>query len=159
MTTTSEQGQMKFVSGKYLFFLTRLVLGAIFIAASIDKIIHPGQFAKIIYNYQLLPEYLINIVAIVLPWLEVFLGLLIIAEFWLPGAAVLANLLLFSFFSALIYNLSRGMDVHCGCFSTEVTGAPYTSWYLIRDSLFLLLGISLLILVFRGRKNRRSILA
>ncbi len=144
---------MKSAAGKYLFLLTRLALGGIFIAASIDKIIHPGQFAKIIHNYQILPDYLINMAAIVLPWLEALLGLFIIAGVWLPGAVVLADFLLVAFFSALIFNIARGIDVHCGCFSTEVTGAPHTSWYVIRDSLFLLLGLAVLVQVFGGGKK------
>lgn len=146
---------MKSAAGKYLFLLTRLALGGVFIAASIDKIIHPGQFAKIIQNYQILPDYLISMAAIVLPWLEALLGLFIIAGVWLPGAVVLADFLLAAFFSALIFNIARGIDVHCGCFSTEVTGAPHTSWYVIRDSLFLLLGLAVLVQVFGGGKKVR----
>ncbi len=146
---------MKSTAGKYLFLLTRLALGGVFIAASMDKIIHPGQFAKIIHNYQILPDYLVNMAAIVLPWLEALLGLFIIAGVWLPGAVVLADFLLVAFFSALIFNIARGIDVHCGCFSTEVTGAPHTSWYVVRDSLFLLLGLAVLVQVFGGGKKVR----
>lgn len=146
---------MKSATGKYFFLLTRLALGGVFIAASMDKIIHPSQFAKIIHNYQILPDYLINMAAIVLPWLEALLGVFIIAGVWLPGAVVLADFLLVAFFFALVFNIARGIDVHCGCFSTEVTGAPHTSWYVIRDSLFLLLGLAVLIQVFGGGKKVR----
>lgn len=136
-----------------IFLCTRLALGAVFIAASVDKILHPGDFAQIIHNYQILPDNLINIVAIALPWLEAILGVFIIAGIFLPGATALANVLLILFFSALIYNVARGLDVHCGCFSTKITGAPHTTWYIIRDSLFLLLGIALMAQVFwTGRR-------
>jgi uncharacterized membrane protein YphA (DoxX/SURF4 family) len=141
---------------KYFFVLARLMLGALFVAASIDKIAHPGEFATIIHNYQLLPDSLINIVAIVLPWLEGLLGFMIICGFMLPGATVLANLLLLTFFSALVYNLTRGLNVHCGCFSTKITGEPQTTWYLIRDSAFLLLGLTVLFKVFLGKRLSRS---
>lgn len=140
-------------SGSALLLVTRLVLGALFLAASVDKILHPDAFAKIIHNYQILPDSLINLCAIVLPWLEALLGLLLVSGMWLPGAAVLANALLVTFFAALVFNVARGIDVHCGCFSTQVTGSPQMSWYLVRDSLFLLLGLCVCTLVFRSRRQ------
>ncbi len=128
------------IFGKPIVFWIRLSLGAVFIVASLDKIHHPAAFARMIYNYQILPDSLINIMAIVLPWLEVLLGLLLIAGTWLPGAVALTNLLLVTFFAALIFNTARGLDVHCGCFSTSAKGDPATAWYLLRDSAFLLMG-------------------
>lgn len=59
-----------------LFFIgARIFLGLVFVVASVDKIIHPKAFAEIIYNYQILPGSLINLTAIILPWLELLLGL------------------------------------------------------------------------------------
>ena len=123
-----------------LFFWARLVLGLVFLYASIDKISHPAQFAQIVFNYQVLPDVLINITAIVLPWLELLLGILLIAGIWLPGAIVLAELLLLTFFGTLVFNTLRGISVHCGCFTTSAEGDPKTTWYLIRDGGFLVLG-------------------
>src|SRR5271157_1060787 len=117
---------------KYFFRCTRLLLGAIFIAASIDKIAHPVEFAKIVSNYQILPGHTANIVAIVLPWLEAILGLFILCGWWLPGAIVLADLLLLVFFGALAQAIARGIDLRCGCFSTKAAGSPQTIWYLVR---------------------------
>ncbi len=142
---------MKSRFSRYFFICTRLLLGVIFIAASIDKIAHPAEFAKIVYNYQILPGHLINIMAIVLPWLEAVLGLFILCGWCLPGAAVLANLLLVTFFGALSFAVARGIDINCGCFSTKASGSPLTVWYLARDSLFLLLGSTVMIQVFRAR--------
>ena len=78
--------------------------------------------------------------AIILPWLEILLGLFLIFGLWLPGTVTLMNLLLIAFFGALIFNLARGLDVHCGCFDTAATGDPATAWYLARDAVFLLMG-------------------
>ena len=94
---------MKSRLSRYFFLCARLLLGAIFIAASIDKIAHPAEFAKIVSNYQILPGHLINIVAIVLPWLEAILGLFILCGWCLPGATILANLLLLTFLGALCF--------------------------------------------------------
>ena len=123
-----------------LYFWVRLALGAVFIVAGVDKILHPLAFAKSIDNYQILPDQLVNLTAAILPWVELVLGSLLIAGFWLPGAIALANLLLTSFFAALVFNVVRGLNVDCGCFTHIKTENPATSWYLFRDTIFLLLG-------------------
>lgn len=133
---------------KSLFFWFRLILGAIFITAAADKIFNPAAFAKMIFNYQLLPGFLINLSAIILPWLELALGLSLMIGLWLPGAVVLVNVLLLAFLGSLVFNLARGLNIHCGCFSTAATGEPATLWYLFRDSAFLLMGGYLLFGVF-----------
>ena len=44
------------------------------------------------------------------------------------------------FFLALLVNQYRGLDIHCGCFSTrpDPASVPPTAWYLFRDPIFLL---------------------
>ncbi|MDR3555134.1 MAG: MauE/DoxX family redox-associated membrane protein [Syntrophobacteraceae bacterium] len=125
---------------KYLFLSSRLLLGAVFVLAGADKLFHPGEFAGIISNYQILPDHLVNIAAVVLPWLETLVGLLILAGWWLPGALALADSLLIVFLVALGLAAARGIDIDCGCFSLNPTGAPNFVWYLSRDLFFLLLG-------------------
>jgi len=133
----------RFLTQKPLTFWIRLFLGTVFVAASVDKILHPAGFAQAIYNYQIFPDAAINLTAIILPWLELLLGILLIAGWWLPGATVLVNLLLLAFYGALLFNVARGLDVHCGCFTTSTEGTPATTWYLIRDSIFLVLSCTL----------------
>jgi len=104
----------------YIISVTiRFVLGAIFIAAGIPKILDTASFASVVYNYHLLPDILINVFAITLPWVEVIIGGMLILGIWLPGAVVLYNLLMVAFISALIFNMARGIDISCGCFSTD----------------------------------------
>lgn len=64
----------------------------------------------------------------------------IYAEGHIPGAVLWSNGLLWAFFLALLFNHYRGLDVHCGCFSTRPDPAspPPTAWYLFRDPIFLL---------------------
>ena len=130
-------GAPRFLRGNRLFLLGRLALGFIFIFASIDKILNPAAFSEVIANYQLLPDQAINVMAIVLPWLELILGALLVAGLWLPGVVALATLLLVVFFLALLISLARGLDIHCGCFSTGAEGEPEMLWTLVRDALFL----------------------
>ena len=134
----------------------RLILAGIFIYASLDKIAHPAAFAKDVYNYQILPDALINLTALVLPWLELFLGLCLLAGIWLPGAVLTANGLLIVFLAALLFNLARGLDINCGCFSTG-SEAPAMSagWYLLRDVGFFAVGVFLFYAVFLHRQRER----
>jgi len=122
----------------FLYHAARIILGLIFLFACYDKLLHPQAFAEVIYNYQVLPDNLVNITAILLPWVELVLGLSLIFNVWIPGAAVLGNLLLLAFFSALLFNLARGLDVSCGCFTTAPgeKGADYLT--VLRDLAFLL---------------------
>ncbi|MCK5484559.1 MAG: DoxX family membrane protein [Desulfobacterales bacterium] len=131
----------------------RLILGGVFIFASIDKIIHPAAFAETVYNYQILPDTLITLTAMILPWLELILGIFLVLGLWLPGAALLINLLMVTFFGSLVFNLSRGLDIHCGCFSTSQESTSLCMClYVIRDGMFLLLGLYLFSYVL-FRKN------
>lgn len=112
-------GQLLGKINHVVFVLIRLILGAIFIGAGIPKILDTASFAGMVYNYQLLPDVLINVVAITLPWVEVTVGCLMIVGVWLPGAVAIYNLLMISFLSALAFNVWRGLNISCGCFSTD----------------------------------------
>ncbi len=136
----------------------RWILGIIFIWASFDKIVHPEAFARIIFNYQILPGELINFTAIILPWLELLTGICLVTRIWIHGATIICVGLLFVFFTSLIFNLFRGLDVACGCFSTSVEYASSGSahWYIARDSLFLIPGLYLVYSLFIAKNSPRS---
>ncbi len=120
-----------------IFYASRFFLGAVFLYASYDKILNPQAFAQAVYNYQILPDGLINLTALVLPWLELLIGLCLISGLWLPGATVISTCILAIFFGALVFNLIRGLDINCGCFSTEATEGPADLWTVARDLSFL----------------------
>ena len=123
-------------------FVLRIVLGCVFIYASLDKIRNPGLFAEAVYNYQLLPDVTVNLVAISLPWLELLSGSLLVLGLWMEGSILILSGLMVVFIGALGINLARGLDVHCGCFITQ-SSDPITILTLFRDSLFLLLAFYL----------------
>jgi len=133
----------------------RLILGVIFIYASYDKILHPKAFAEVVYNYQILPDGLINVTAIVLPWLEMLMGIFLIMGFWMPGTVIWCNTLLVVYIGALCFNLARGLDVNCGCFSTT-RGSSISIETILWDAAFLALSVSLLFFVFRPEARTGS---
>ena len=72
-----------------LALFSRIVLGVVLIYASIDKIIHPDAFAKLIGNYNVLPFGLENVVAIFLTTLELIVGCCLILGIMLDGSAII----------------------------------------------------------------------
>ena len=55
---------------KWITLLARLLIGSLFIYASIYKIFDPSAFAASIRNYGLIPPIYSNLIALTLPWLE-----------------------------------------------------------------------------------------
>jgi uncharacterized membrane protein YphA (DoxX/SURF4 family) len=137
-----------------LFHITRFFLGGVFIYASYDKILNPDAFAEAVFNYQVLPANLVNLTAIILPWLELIVGFCLVIGWWIPGAVVIVNVLMIIFFSALVFNLARGLDVYCGCFSTDPSETAATRWTLVRDTFFLVVSFFLVYMVFFSKKIR-----
>ena len=140
------------IFNKTIFYhVIRIILSIVFIYASIDKIMHPQSFAQAVFNHQVLPEALINIIAIVLPWMELILGLCLFFNVWMNGASALTAVLMLIFMSTITFNLFRGLDVGCGCFSTSAE-AGMNSLTLIRDMIFLCLSLGLVVFVFKKHK-------
>jgi uncharacterized membrane protein YphA (DoxX/SURF4 family) len=108
------------MSRSLIGWLCRIFLGALFIYAGAIKIVDPAGFAESIFRYQVLPGNLVNFVAITLPWLEVFIGLAVMLPTRLSDAAALWILLLLLVFTAAVaFNVWRGIDISCGCFTTN----------------------------------------
>jgi uncharacterized membrane protein YphA (DoxX/SURF4 family) len=67
----------------------RWLLGALMLWAAVSKLAQPTDFLGSIYAYQLpLPRSLLQLVAVVLPWLELLCGLLLIVNVWSETALV-----------------------------------------------------------------------
>lgn len=129
----------------------RWILGGVFIYASIHKIMDPASFAKIIYGYDILPHSLINLAAIILPFVECIGGLFLALGIWPRSAALIVNALLGLFIMAITFNLIRGHEFDCGCFSVSRSGlTSSSSELLVRDILWFTLG--LVPILFRGRR-------
>lgn len=115
----------------------RVGLGCIFIWASLPKIIDPPGFAQMLWNYGLLPDSLINPLAIVMPWAEMLAGVALVAGVMRRGAAMVIGCMLIAFMAGLGINLARGIAVDCGCFS--VTSTVKTHAELIGEMKFAIL--------------------
>ncbi len=139
---------------RVLFVIFRLILGAVFLLAGVPKILHPAAFAEALYNYQILPDIFVNIVAVVMPWVEVIVGGLLVVGVWMEGAVLIYNFLVISFTCALAFNLARGLNINCGCFS-PTGGEAINMGTILRDVLILCLSLYLFYAVY-FRKPEKS---
>ena len=136
---------MIFLDGKVYkhsiyYTLSRLFLGGIFLLAGIPKIINPAGFSEIVYNYRLLPDILINLFALSLPWVETVAGILLLTNIWIPAMTLLCTALMFLFLGALGINMLRGLNIYCGSFAVEPSEVitDIKMWiYIARDIFFL----------------------
>lgn len=120
----------------------RVYLAAIFLLACLHKIAHPGAFALDIATYQILPLGLINLQAIVLPWVELVAGLLLLLGWRTRAAALLINGMMVMFIAAISIALAKGLDMSCGCFASQGAVEDPISWRTIaRDLGWLALGL------------------
>jgi uncharacterized membrane protein YphA (DoxX/SURF4 family) len=115
----------------------RLLVGGVFVYASLDKILHPTEFAKVVYNYQMLPVPISNLLAMILPWLELFAGLALVVGVLVTESALLTSGMLIVFIIALSINSYRGLDVDCGCLS--LSGGRSIGLQTVVEDVFLLL--------------------
>ena len=119
--------QVKNIISKYekmrdvVIFLSRIILGVIFIYASYDKIIDPISFANSITQYHISPVQLNNLAALIIPWLEFVIGICLLFGFFIQGASSLTIVLILWFIFILSQALARGISLDCGCFNLGET--------------------------------------
>jgi putative oxidoreductase len=110
-----------------------LALAGVLIAAALPKISNPDQFALAVYQYQLLPAMLVNLVAVYLPWLEISCAAALVA---LPaarrGALLIVAGMLVVFTMAIAWVVIRGQAIPCGCFGGDDSSAAGW-WSLARN--------------------------
>ena len=102
---------------KALALAFRLVIGAILLYASYDKLLGPQTFADAVDNYRILHRALVNLFAIALPWVEFVTGLCMLLGVAVAGAAAVAAAMFAAFIVALLSALVRGLNIDCGCFT------------------------------------------
>ena len=129
------------VLGPWLAWIFRVALGVVFIAASLDKVAYPDRFAAAIANYHLVPQGAINLMAITLPWVELLCGALLVLGLWHRAGLLLVLVMLGVFITAIGIALNRGLDISCGCFTTDPAAHGMTRWTLYWDIIWLAMGL------------------
>lgn len=140
---------------RVLQWFCRLTLGGLFLFAGFNKVYPPDHrflFEMDLSTYQLLPEWGVIAVAMVLPWLEMALGLVLVLGWKLRYFAAFTGLLLAAFISVMLVTYARGIEANCGCFGFGEAISPLT---LARDSLLLLMAVYLAVAAWRTRPAAR----
>lgn len=144
-----------FLSNKYLQFFLRLIIGGMFIYVAYNKLINPEEFAKAIKNYDMLPLQVINVMAIILPYIELFAGIFLILGIYKKGSSAIIAVSLFIFIVALTTAYARGLNIDCGCgFSSLIEEKALKSELIIRiiEDIFMLIGV-VIVYIYSDRKD------
>ena len=121
---------MKLVRRPAALLAFRLGLAAMFLYACHDKILAPAAFAKIVYQWQVGGPVFSNLVAVILPWVEAIVGVLLLTGAWAREAGIVVAGLLLSFNLAAVSVLARGIDVlNCGCTSVKAAPGPRSPFH------------------------------
>jgi uncharacterized membrane protein YphA (DoxX/SURF4 family) len=114
---------------KYIVFLLRIIIGAMFIYSGFTKFAEPFKFETIVGNYAMLPQVIIHPFATLLPWVEVIVGTALILGILKRHISYIILLMLLMFIIAVSYQIIRGNTGECGC---GLPGEDFTQ-VLIRD--------------------------
>lgn len=150
----ASEGQHPVNTSLYINWLLRLAVGGSFVLAAGLKIVDPAKFAVDVGNYRLVPHELNNLVAIIVPWVEMVAGLAVIFGIWLRAAALVITGLTTMFFFVILSALARGLNMECGCFGT-VGGQHVGLVNLAIDSTLFFLAITL---VLRSKEGAKGII-
>ena len=130
-----------------LILIIRLLLGATFIYVSYNKILDPAKFARDISNYHIIPFGLENTVAIILPWLELIIGLGIVLGVCIDANVFISGGLLILFIILIAQAILRGFNIECGC---GLKDGQMVGWSKIIEN-FLYLGACYIIFESKAR--------
>jgi uncharacterized membrane protein YphA (DoxX/SURF4 family) len=124
----------------------RWYLAVVFLLACWHKILDPGAFAIDIATYDILPTELVNLMALVMPWVEAATGVMLILGFRTRAAALLVAAMMAVFVAAVSVALSNGLQMSCGCFASQaMVDDPISGWTVARDVGWLLLAVYVLV--------------
>jgi len=125
LKNTIEYGR-KILLSPWSYHIVRIALGCIFGYAGFIKLIDPKAFAKVISQYDLLPESFLAPIAIGLPFAEFLAGLGLI--FAIRGSLSIIFGLLIMFVFVLWYGILRHLNIDCGCFSPNELRSHASLW-------------------------------
>jgi len=143
-------GAAAVAGNRHVILIFRAILAAVFIYAALQKIGKPLMFADEIRMYQVLERGpLLYMVAIALPWIELFCGLSLLAGLFLRGTALILIVMNAVFLAMITWRTAAVMGAEgtpltkiyfdCGC----GFGATYAWKKLLEDSAFILMAAAI----------------
>jgi uncharacterized membrane protein YphA (DoxX/SURF4 family) len=120
----------------------------VWIASGAIKLVDPHGTVASVKAYQLISDDMVSLVAAILPFLELALGLLLLCGVGVRIVAVVSGIVLLVYIAGIAQSWARGLTIDCGCFGGGGQVAPGQTHYpeeILRDSGFLLLAVWLTI--------------
>lgn len=105
--------------GQVRNFLSKIpawIVGLVFVYSAFIKIYTPYGFLTIIYGYEIVSPSQGLLIAHVLPWIELTLGVLLLSQSFLKTTWLLVTLMLAVFVIARLMVISSGLSIPCGCY-------------------------------------------
>ncbi len=96
--------------------ILRIVLGIFLSLSGLAKIMDLASFGKAVNSFGLFPSTWVVLVTIVIPYLELVLGLMLLLNFYAKPAYVTALTMLIVFTALSAYKYFTGDISDCGCF-------------------------------------------
>ncbi len=93
-----------------------MAFGGLFLWSGVVKALDPQAFLFNVRSFQMLPDPWAAVLALGLPWVEIFAALAVIAGGWARSGLALLGAALLVFLGVLGYAWARGLDISCGCF-------------------------------------------
>jgi len=128
---------------QHSYFILSCLLSLVFIYAGLVKAIGTSSFYHDVRAYHLLPDQWAWTLAHFLPWLEIVVGVALLARPARFASSLIIALLLLLFMSALLSAWISGLNIECGCLGEGGVPSSYV-WYLSRDAVMLLVALYLL---------------
>lgn len=141
-------GKFRILMHPAVQLLLRFVVGCLLIYFSLYKIADPMEWGEVIYQFRLVPDGLVNIIAVFISWAELFSGIGVLLGLFTRASALLAVGVVLTFLSALQINIWREVYIYCGCFRKQAYMTDVT--YQNRNISFYILIITVLILINRN---------
>lgn len=105
----------KLIDNPVLILIIRSFIGVLFIFYGVAKIADPSQFANEIGNYGMTPDFITQLMALILPWAEMIVGVLLLFGIYQNENGLIATAMLLMFTFAVIFAFASGLDINCGC--------------------------------------------
>lgn len=116
--------------GDLLGLVARLALGGVLLAAGALKIGDPTGSIQSVVAYRLFDYRLAEMIALMLPVVEIALGILLILGLLTRWSALAGALLMLVFIAGIVSAWARGLAIDCGCFGTGGPVDPSETAYL-----------------------------
>ncbi len=108
--------------GNSITFILRIFAGLLFIYSGLFKILDIENFGRIILMYDILPVGFAPYMAVIVPFLEFILGVLLLIGFRIRAASFVTIMLMLLFMVFITVNIIRGNTFDCGCFELSRFG-------------------------------------